>query len=171
MTYFIPVFFLPTSIESLGDDPEEVAYQLVGDAADNREQSRLREATSTNWWHVVTVQGLATAWGVAGFEFLASPVQLLRNDESVAVVQGVTSLLNTLASDTLPAPTAVLDQDPDYIQHAELRAAIPSAQPSFVVDEDSGHVHSFIQFLVSMRDAAQEAVARNQRLLYFQPQP
>lgn len=171
MSYFLPVFFLPTPIEDLGDDPEGAAFRLVGDAADNRERSRLREATSTNWWHGATAHGLASSWGVPGLEFLPSTVQLLKRQEAVAVVDAVSSLLATLASHKLPGPTSALGQGPDYFRHEELRAVIPAVQPSFVVDEDSGHVHSFIQFLLSLRDAAQEAVARDEQLLYFQPQP
>ena len=152
-------------------DVEQGAESLIADATDEPAASGLRVANSTNWWHTVLTLELCRAWRIQGLEFLAGRVGVLSPEEAAGAVSAVRALVAHLRADAIPLLSRQMGPELAALEAADRAAAADAAEPVHEVDEASGDVDSFFQWLATLAQAAGEAVKSGRHLLFYAPQP
>lgn len=136
------------------------------------EVSGLRVATSTNWWFSILALELCGAWRVDGLGFLGdSSLRILSPDEASASARAVAELIQHLRTNPIPCLTRDLGPELEALEGADRTAAADAAAPVHEVDEATGAVHSFFQFLATLEQAGREAGGSGRHLLFYAPQP
>lgn len=171
MPAFISIFLLPLDPPQVASlDGVEAAEEAVSRAHEGApERSGLRIATSTNWWHSVLASELCRAWQIGGLEFLEQEFLVLSVSEARAGRRGCDTLLQHLQHEPLPLLSRPFGSELDALKNADRAAAAEAATPGYEVDEVSGDVHSFFQFLVTVRQALSEAAETGRHLLFLAP--
>jgi hypothetical protein len=113
---------------------------------------------------------MAAAWEIDGLEFLDDTVRFLSGDDLRAVSVAVNALFEKLTRESSP-PTSLAASQLEGIRFQDLRDGVARATEAAVVDEATGDVHSFLQFLMSMSAAAEDARRSGRQLLYYKTHP
>ena len=173
MPAFIPIFLLPIdgaqAAALRGPEAAEDAVAAVQGVAP--EVSGLRIATSSNWWHSSLTLQLCKAWGVVGLEFLEQEMSVLSAPEALAAQMGCDTLLERLKGGPFPQLSTRLGPEIAALRSADRAAAADVATAAYEVDEATGDVHSFFQFLATVRQATHEAAQSGRHMLFLAPRP
>lgn len=172
MSHAIPIFILPVEERSVPPVPTvEWASKQVVEAGKAAEQSGLRQATSTNWWHCFLTTQFCRHWKIEGLEFLESELSVLTPVE----IQGASSALGDLMERLKAGPWPLADADlgPELatMRSVPLADVLEAAVPVYTLDEGTGDLHSYAAFLATLAAATLEASETRRRLLFYAPQP
>ena len=74
-----------------------------------------------------------------------------------------------LGEEALPPIGERVGPELDSPRAADLASVLSTVEPGYTVDEQSGDVHSFLQFLVSLRAAARDSLHNGRHLLFVAP--
>jgi hypothetical protein len=176
MSHYIPVFFFKMDESRVPEklDTWQDAMSLLENGLENNRRFGLRESVSRNWWHQNVLNLICRGLQIGGLEFVNSEVTCLRGDDLQAASEALDAVLSSIA-DGIPNLGQFEHTDIEGLRVPEHRSAIEQAKPSIKVsvDADWGFEAAvgFYSFVKSLREAAHEAIAESQCLLYVQIQP
>jgi hypothetical protein len=170
VTYEIPVFLLPTSRKSFGEDPTTEAEAAIAGAVDGPDDELLYD-TSTGWWRPELARSLAAAWRISGLDFLAKQVILLSPAEAAAAARASEEILARLRVGSVPELPDAFDFEVQALSSADLASLLAVGRPVWRGEPADHDVTSFIGFLLAMAAIARRASQSGLQLLFYRPDP
>jgi hypothetical protein len=170
MVHEIPVFFLPTSVHALGEDPETQAETLIADSRP-RPDGDYVEDTSTYWWRSELALELAAAWAIPGLAFLGDVVALLSPAQALRAADAAEEVLRSLESQPIPTLGRAFGPELEALASADIKAVRAMARPAWQGDVGGDDAVTFVEFLLAVAVVARTAAAGGKQLLFYRPQP
>lgn len=165
----IPVFFVP--VDNLEEHDVDAAEAIIGDAYEASEQANLTTSLSTNWWHQRLTLAMCESLGLKGLGFMEHQVRCISAEDLHAVTLAIRGLLDHLKHQGLPEIDRSAGPELQALAFADLPTAIAEATPGNDIDDATGDVQSFLNFLVSLESSARQAAEAGGSLLWYRPQP
>jgi hypothetical protein len=177
MGYDIPIYYFPVKPSEIVINEVSVQHvrELIAEKYKNAVVNELYETNSHSWWHQNTILKLCTNEGIIGLEFLENEIAYLDANNLINANKALTLLINFIRNG-IP----VENKPDDYIgveiiRKVDFKKAFMEATPSYNVESlannDFEEAVSFYSFLKSLHKAIEDALSREQHLLYYRPKP